>query len=200
MLDDSPILTLMLSAGLGGGILGAGAKALSPALRKSKNAMEAAKSIGKAGATAGALSAPLVGAGGAIGQGLMGEPDAEEISTDSPWTKRAAIGGLLGGGAIGATLGGLQGAGKLRALSALLGKKINPEIRSVIRGGIKELPSDNVLVDKFRKLGQKPGTVSAGKGALLGGGILGGLAGYQGMDEGMQADVLAQELQRRKGV
>lgn len=197
-LEENPILTLMGSAALGGGLLASGAKALSPALRAKKSALGRLSSVGKAGLTGAAISAPLVGLSGIIGQSLRGTPDEDEISEGAPWTERSALGGAIGGGLIGGGLGGLAGAGKLRGLAALAGRKINPELRSVIRSGLNELPTDNVVVDYFKKLSSKPGVTSALQGALAGGGTLGGIAAYQGADEGMQADIIAQELQKRR--
>jgi hypothetical protein len=197
-LEENPILTLMGSAALGGGLLASGAKALSPALRAKQGALAKLSSVGKAGLTGAAISAPLAGLSGLIGTSLRGTPDEDEISEGAPWTERSALGGAIGGGLLGGGLGAAAGAGKLRGLMAALGRRTNPELRKIVRSGLDELPTDNLFVDYFKGLSDKPGITSAMKGALAGGGTLGTIAAYQGADEGMQADIIAQELQKRR--
>jgi len=198
--ETSSILNLMGSAAIGGGLVGAGAKLLSPSLRHAPGTLGKLKALAKAGLLGSATTAGLVGLGGAVGQEILGQPTEQEQEEGSPWTRRAGLGGAIGGGIVGATLGGLHGAGSLRKLAGLIPEKI------LARGNraLSDIPTDNVLFDYLKKLGKRPNVTSAIAGATVGGVGLGGLAGYLGADEGMQADVLEDErralLKRKMGV
>lgn len=133
----------------------------------------ALRSLLGAGAGAG-----IAGGSNAVGQELLGPADDSE---PTPFTVRGALGGLVGGGLLGAGAGALLGAGKLGRLAA-------------------KLP-DNLITEKLAALASRPGAESAKRAAMLGGAIGGGVSAYQGADEGMQVDFLRnQALARRRRV
>lgn len=144
-----------LSGAASGGLLGLGGGLLSGGGIKS--ALRAA-ALGALGG--GAVSGAGVGAGSA----LMGEPEEGEIS---PYTRR----GALGGGTVGAGLGGLLG--------AALGKNY-------------------LKMAKFPSLGKLGGKKGALLGGLGGGGAGAFMAGDEGMQlDFIQNELDAMEKKRR---
>lgn len=122
----------------------------------------------------------MAGGSNKVGQEVLGPAEDDE---PTPFTTRGAVGGLVGGGAIGAGLGALLGGGKLNGIGKALG------------GALKIAP-DNLLMDQVKRLAAGG---NVGKGAAMGGGLLGGVAAFQGADEGMQVDFLRnQALARRR--
>jgi hypothetical protein len=70
-----------------------------------------------------------------------------------------------------------------------IGRKISPELRQIIRSVGNEFPTDNVLVDAIlSKTGNR--ALDVAKGAGIGGALTGGLAAFQGSDEGLMADYI----------
>lgn len=136
--------------------------------------------LGGARSKAALLKAALLGAGAGgalaggtniLGTAIMGEPSEEDATA---YTRRGALGGLVGGGLLGAGLGALAAKGKIR------------------------IPGDpNLVSDYFKRLGMG-GAGAAKKGAIAGALGLGAAASYQGADEGMQVDAINQELLRRR--
>ncbi len=123
------------------------------------------------------LKAALLGAGGgagvaagttALGGAIMGAPEEDDPNA---YTRRGAVGGLVGGGVLGAGIGALLTKGRMKA--------------------------PGLVGDYFTKLGTK-GASGLKQGAAAGslGGALG--AAYMGSDEGMQVDAINQELLRRR--
>lgn len=179
------IRDLMVSAALGGGVVGAGASAL-----------QRGASLGstlRGGALGAGVGSLLAGGGGTVGDFIMGEPDADE---SHPFLKRGVVGGLVGGGALGALGGGLAASGTLgKAFAA------NPKLREMAqkilgKESVFFRPEENFLLRSLRDKSRNPsfaGTVAGGLGA---GAITGAAASYQGFDEGMQADFI--EDQKRK--
>lgn len=152
------------SGGISGGITGA----MGRLLAGRKNPME----ILKAALGVGALGAGLAGGATYVGGQLMGPAPKNDPSS---YTTRGGLGGLVGGGLVGAALGGLIGGGKLRV----------PKIAGV---------TDNIIGDKLASLALSPSSRNAKIGAALGGAGLGAGAGYLGADEGMQLDFLKNEV------
>lgn len=158
----------LLSGAASGGLLGAGGKLAGGARNW--------KEVGKSGLQAGAAMGAMAGGSTYLGSKLMGAPDEDESGA---FAHRGALGGAVGGGIVGAGAGALAGLGKLP-----LGKSV------------AEHP--NMLMDYVRALGSKPTKGSALKGALIGGLGLGAISAYHGGDEGMQLDVLNEEMRKRK--
>jgi hypothetical protein len=142
-------------AAASGAVSGA-ALGLTPILKKGVKLRTALKSA----ATLGAASAGIVGGGAFIGSQIIGSPRPDE---GSAFTRRAAIGGAIVGGVLGA--GGVIAARKvplLRKSMATLGKEWRP-ISAIQKASL-------------------PAAIAGGVGA---GAVYGGA---QGLDEGQQVD------------
>jgi hypothetical protein len=166
------ILESAKHAGLGGlvsGIIGGGTGKLMAGERSMANILKAA---GNSGLLFGGLAAGATAMGGAV----MGAPDPED---PGGYSKSGGYGGLIGGGIAGAGLGALIGAGKMKV----------PAITGV---------TDNIIAGKLAALAGKPSVRNAKIGALIGGGALGGAAGFRGMEEGMQLDFLNNQVRKLK--
>lgn len=132
-------------------------------------------SVGKAAALGAGLSAALAGGSGYLGEKVMPNPDPNDPAA---FTNRGAVGGALAGGLLGAGAGALLG-GKTGVSRALRKGIIDQVGRGVVARGLSKLKSP-----------------VAGAGILGGAGAL--IAGYQGADEGMQADYLNNLRQAEK--
>ncbi len=163
-----------LSGAFTGSLLGGVGKVLEGA--------KAPGAIGKAAAGAGALYGGLAGGANYVGSLLLGQPDPDDAG--SPYTTRGTVGGGLGGAAVGAGLGALSASDKFRALAG--------------KAGLAGKMPDNLIVDAFKLAARPGGRAGLLRAALLGGG-LGSLAGsYTGADEGMQVDVIQDELRDKR--
>lgn len=160
-------LKALLSGGVSGALFGAGSKLLG------SKVPVGAWDLLKSAATGAAVAAPIAGGSNYLGSKIMGPPGDDE---PSGFTRRGAVGGALGGGAIGAGLGALASRGTI-PLPASTPHFITEYIKK-----IKAMP------------GKKPLAIGAGIGALLGGGLAGGM----GADEGMQLDLVTNELNEAK--
>ncbi len=184
--DDNPRIKAAkraaLSGAVTGSLLGAGG-ALIGGKRRLADFI-------KAGLLGGGAGGALSGGSSLIGSSVLGAPDPSE---EGAYARRGALGGAIGGGLVGATLGGLTGAGKMKlpAGAPIVLKNIAKKI-----GDSSML--DNVLVDKLKAYALAPDKSTAIKGALLGGGALGALAGVQGGDEGMGVDFINSEMDRKE--
>jgi hypothetical protein len=182
------------SGGLTGALLGAGSSFLS-----------GQRSVPKMLARAAALglgTGAMTGAGTLIGSSLLGAPDEGE---QGGFTKRAGVGGAIGGGLLGAGFGALMGSGAggkvLKALQKLPGYGRAAAVAS------KELPIDNLATDVLKKWARTPGSSAAKKSAAFLGAGGAGLGGALGASEGMQVDYLQssgaadpeEEARRRRG-
>lgn len=131
--------------------------------------------VGKAAAIGAGLSSALAGTSGYLGEAVMPNPSPDDPAA---FTNRGAVGGALAGGLLGAGAGALLGS-KSGVGRAIQKKIIDNVGRGVVARGITKL--------------KKP---------LLGAGILGtagaAIGGYQGADEGMQADYLNNLRQAEK--
>lgn len=128
----------------------------------------------------GALGGALAGGATYLGGKLLG---AEDPSDPSHFTKSGALGGVVAGGLAGGALGGLMGGGKIRMPTKLLA-----------RLGV----GDNLIMDKLAGLAAAPSMRNAKIGALIGGGTLGAVGGFQGGDEGMQLDFIKNQSARAR--
>lgn len=153
------------SAALSGGISGASVGAVARLLAGKRAIPEILLGAAGAGATSAALGAGATYVGGE----LLGPASDKDPSA---YTKRGGIGGAVGGGLLGAAVGGLAGAGKVK---------------------LPKFAANNLIGDALAKLAANPSARTAKLGALLGGTVLGGSAGYLGADEGMQLDFLTNE-------
>jgi hypothetical protein len=180
----------MLSAAAGGGVLTGGQALLGSGTRTLKNVASAA---GK-----GALvSSLLAGTAGLTGDLILGAPKPNETDGNS---SRGGIGGLVGGGLVGAGIGGLAASGKLGGLVSRIGKT-GKRGEQIAKGLASVLPKDNMVVDKFKSWGADPTKTKTMLGAMLGSGLGGGSSAFLGLDEGMQADLLqskAREYRKKK--
>ena len=160
-------LKALISGGISGAAFGAGAKLLG-----SKGPAKAWDLL-KAAATGGAIAAPIAGGSNYLGSKVMGPPRDDE---PSGFTRRGAVGGVLGGGAIGAGLGALASRGTI------------------------PLPAStpHFVTEYIKKLKAMPGKKPLGIGAAIGGLLGGGIAGSMGADEGMQMDLIQNELNEEK--
>jgi hypothetical protein len=176
----------MLSGGLSGSVLGGVGRALSGTRKPWE--------IATAAGLGGLVNAGLVGGSVGVGSALMGEPGEED---SSGYTKRAATGGALAGGAAGAGLGALGAKGKLAEW--LEKSKYGPKIA-------EKLPIDNIIVDNLKKfimeespMMEKIKLGSPLRRGLALGALLGGTVGAaQAGGEGMQVDVMAQEIAKQQ--
>ncbi len=163
-----------------GGLYGAAGKMLAGG--------RTAGSLLKAGALGAATYAPIAAGTTALGSKIMGAPEEDDPTA---FTTRGGIGGLVGGGLVGAGLGALLGSGRLRGLAKL------PFAAKAASLAEHELPLDNIIVDKLKKWASHPGGASSGKSAALLAAILGGGSGAVGASEGMQLD-FARNLARHQ--
>lgn len=132
------------------------------------------KAIAKAAAASGLLTGALAGGATGVGGAVLGPPRDDD---PTGYAHSGALGGLIGGGAIGATIGHLVGAGKLKL----------PHIEGVTNNLVGEKLSALSKVEHGGKLG-----------AILGGAALGLGAGFHGMEEGMQLDAIKNAVNKAK--
>jgi hypothetical protein len=160
---------LAISGAVSGAVLGGGGKAIAGARNL--------KEILKAAGVGAGLSTGLTVGGGGLGMLMMGEP---EESDPSAFTTRGAVGGALAGGLAGAALM----SPKIRSMAMNVAGKFGKE-KELADLATSRSPSGqvtNILMDKLKQLAKTKYALPAGAatGALVG--------GYQGSDEGMQAD------------
>lgn len=132
-------------------------------------------SVGKAAALGAGLSSLLAGGSGYIGESVMPDPDPDDPSA---FTNRGAVGGAIAGGALGGGLGGVLGSRNKYSAP------IRKSLMNRFEGGLLS-----------KGIGKVKG---AGLGAAalgLGGALIGG---FQGADEGMQADFVNNMRQKQK--
>jgi hypothetical protein len=160
---------LALSGALSGSILGAGGKAITGARKWGD--------IAKAGLAGGGISSLMTAGGGGLGMALMGTPDDSDPDPTA-FTKRSALGGALVGGLSGAAL-------------------MSPAVRAAVVRAAKALGAEDKLADLTKSrdsqgvsniILEKLKGVKGTKGIIAGGTIGAAVGGYQGGDEGMQAD------------
>ncbi len=120
----------------------------------------------------GATGATTIPAAAYAGESVLGSVTPEEMQ---PYTKRAGLGGALAGAGLGAAGGAAVGSG--------LSKYVGDALPGLSKVASSQLPLDNILMDKLRKMGGKKGALI---GALLGAGTL----GYAAADEGQQLDTI----------
>lgn len=134
-----------------------------------------AGAVGKAAAIGAGLSSALAGGSGYLGEAVMPNPSPDDPAA---FTNRGAVGGALAGGLLGA------GAGALLGSKTGVGRAIQKKILEQVGSGIAAKG-----IKKF-------------KNPLIGAGLLGttgaAIGGYQGADEGMQADYLNNLRQAEK--
>lgn len=182
MADDDSILKnvgLAALSGVGSGALMGGAGRFIAGSRKLKEMLKAA-------AMGGALSGATAGLATGAGTAAMGVPDSDESNA---YATRGLTGGALLGGTVGAGIGGALG---------LKGPGILAKLPKIVKQAGSNLPLDNMLTDKLLAYAAKPGASSAVKGALLGAGTLGAAASYLGGDEGMQIDLIRDQMNALK--
>lgn len=130
----------------------------------------------------GLAGAGIGGASSLIGDELLGPANPDDPSAH---TKEGAVGGTLGGAALGGTGGYMLGSGKLSGLSHL------PGAESLGKAAHAALPLDNLIVDWIKKKMKHP---SHGSGLALAGGLglLGAaVGGLHGAEAGMDRDTAA---------
>lgn len=133
------------------------------------------------GAAGAAIGATAIPASAMIGEAVLGAPEEEDRQ---PYTLRAG----LGGAAAGAGLGGIGGA----AMSSGLSDRLAQALPKTAKFMSSNLPLDNIIIDKIRKIGP-------GKGALAGS-LLGALGlGFMASDEGQQIDTIRNLSKEIKG-
>lgn len=153
-----------VKAGISAAVSGA-ALGLIPALRKGTGVKKVLKSV----ATGAGLGATLGGGGTAIGTAILGQPRKEE---GAPITKRAAIGGGIGGAVLG-------GAG------VLIARKVRRKL-PLVGSPARALVSASKTLRPAQWIRKTPLPVAAAIGA--GGGLLAGAA--HASDEGQQVDTI----------
>jgi len=149
-----------ISAAASGAALG-----LIPALRKGTGVKKVLKSV----ATGAGLGATLGGGGTAIGTAILGQPRKEE---GAPITKRAAIGGGIGGAVLG-------GAG------VVIARKVRRKL-PLVGSPARALVSASKTLRPAQWIRKTPLPVAAAIGA--GGGLVAGAA--HASDEGQQVDTI----------
>lgn len=159
---DAAIQAALAGAG-SGALYGLGARLLGGS--KAATVAQLMKAAGIGAATGGSFA----GGSTLLGSSIMGPPEEEDPSA---YTKRASLGGLLGGGAIGAIAGGMASRGKV---------KIPAKVPGFIR-------------DYFKQLRAMPAREAVLKGSLAGAGALAIPATYYASDEGVGADFINNEL------
>jgi hypothetical protein len=124
-----------------------------------------------------AVTGPAVAEGEALGHAVLGDPKDND---PTGYSVRGAVGGGLGGAALGGGVGYLLGSGRLRGLASL------PYAGKIAQTAKEFLPLDNIITDRLRKWAAKPSHTNGLKAAALlglGGGATAGLHGfYEGMD------------------
>ncbi|HBR25988.1 MAG TPA: hypothetical protein DD732_02940 [Rhizobiales bacterium] len=160
------------NATVSGAVTGASVGGISHLLAGARNPGK----ILAAALSGGALAGGMAGGATVVGNSLMGPPEHDD---QSGYTRRGTIGGLVGGGLTGAVAGGLIGAGKLKI----------PKLTGL---------SDNLITDYLAKLAHAPSKKSIALGALVGGGVLGAGSAYRGGEEGMQMDLIHNEVAKAK--
>jgi hypothetical protein len=176
-------LRASLSGAATGGVVGGGLRFL-----KGGKQGDIIRSMLKGTAVGGAAA----GGSQLIGSSIMGAPDEE--SDGSPYAVRGALGGALGGGSIGALIGMLIANGKIPRLPMKTPQFITKAGQAIMR----EIPTNNMVVDKLRALGQAPTLEKIRKGAAYGG-LMGAVPGALiGADEGQVVDTVLHEYQNQK--
>jgi hypothetical protein len=157
-----------LTMAASGGLTGAGMGAIGKILGGSRSPLGIIGS-GLAGAAVGGTAIP-----GAtwLGEQALGAPEEDDMA---PYTVRSALGGAAVGGAGGALGGAYIGSG--------LGSALGKAAPGAAKFFGKNLPLDNIIVDKLKRSGGAKGALL---GALLGAAGLGFMAG----DEGQQLDTI----------
>lgn len=120
-------------------------------------------------ALAGLSMGALTGGATYLGSSIMGAPAEGE---DGGYTNRAALGGALAGGALGAGFGGLLGAGKLGWLTKI------PKVAGALE---KEGLLNNLVTDQVKKLAKTGAGRTAAALGIGGAALGGGLAANEGM-------------------
>lgn len=159
-----------------GGLTGAALGGIGKILSGSRSGIGiAASALG-----AGALGATAVPSAAYLGEQALGAPGEDELQ---PFTLRAG----LGGAGVGAVAGGGVGAAMGSGLTSALGKAMP----GAAKAAASNLPLDNLIVDRLKKMGGL-------KGALAGG-ALGALGmGFMAADEGQQLDTIRNLMRRKK--
>lgn len=160
-------LKALLSGAASGGVFGAATSALS-----SKNPLKLLPIL-KSAALGATTAGGIAGGSTYLGSKLAGVPSEEETSG---YTKRASLGGAVGGGAIGAVAGALASRGKL-PLPKVTPRFISKYFDDLASRGAKESIPRGVLI-----------------GALAGGVP----AAFYAGDEGMQIDFLNNEIKEAR--
>ncbi len=124
--------------------------------------------VGMDAALAGLGGAALSGGATYLGSEILGAPQEGE----GGFTNRAALGGALAGGAVGAGLGGLLGGGKLKWLSKIPG---------MAEKLAAEGPLNNLVTDQIKKVAKTGSGRTAAALGLGGAALGGGIAGNEGM-------------------
>jgi hypothetical protein len=159
-----------IKALISGGLTGGGFGLAAQLAGKAKPSRAA---ILKAILTGGGTAAGVAGGATYLGSKIAGPPGEDEASG---YTRRGTLGGVLGGGAVGSALGAATGSGKVNVPNSA------PYYLRMAAERLKSLPK--------------------GRGALLGGalgaGLAGSFAGWMGADEGMQLDVLENEMREAR--
>ncbi len=128
-----------------------------------------------------AASAPIAAGATYLGQKLLGSPGPDE---GAAYTLRNALGGGLGGAALGGGMGYLLGSGKLRGLTKL------PFAAKAAHVAEEALPLDNIIVDYLKKKALNPSPDAGIRSALMLGGLGGGYGALSGASEGSELDAL----------
>lgn len=156
-LEEKKRLSPAATMGISAGITGALVAGIPTALKRGSTIKGILKAAGGTGATLGGLGA----ASALIGNKIVGDPSPGE---NAAYTKRAAIGGAVGGAILGTAAGGL-------AIGTKRGRNLAEALSSwrpvswALKGG-------------------------AVRGAAVGGVGAGGYGAYQGVDEGSGVDAL----------
>lgn len=176
---EERIRKLMLSAAAGGMGLGAGTSILA---KGTKTFKDVAKAAGKGGL----ISALLAGTAGTAGDLVLGDPEPGEKNA---FMKRGAVGGLVGGALLGGAGGALAASGKVGKYlgTGKLAEKLS-----------KLVPEENMVANKFKTWAGNPSRGRTTLGGLLGGGLGSAGSAFVGADEGMQADIIAEQAQKLK--
>lgn len=178
MTDDQKkrLKALALSGMVSGAVLGTGSRLLGNFTK--------AGDLVKGGLAGAAIGGTAAASSGALGEAILGHPGASE---EDPYTRRGAIGGAAGGTILGGLSGAAIGSGTVKSFAK---KYLSESAKAELEGTLRPT-GKNILIDALKRNALKGGLKGALIGATGGATILGGLAAYQGADEGMQADILA---------